>query len=361
MAETLESVLGAETLTGLIASPMGGVPADIIPPGFMDGPARPVDGDTASWYQYANTRVAAKMRSYGGKSIPRDLTGVTERKAKCVHAFENFQHKMTTLENLRSFDSPAKQKRGKQLLAIETAESRTYLNNLRIGVFLSMLRYGKIYFGSDGQLLPSSSGALTTVDFEVPASHIANTVINEWDTASTDIAGQIAALRVARRKSSGAKIDVAFYGSGILGLLASNTQAAQILANDVTMAASFKSGVIPDGLYGIAKWYPVAEGFMESADGTQTSWFGANHLTFCPAPSSLWLETVEGSFPVPSNLRVAADAEQAAMDFSDVNGMFSYAEITTDPPGIKQMYGDTFLNCLKVPTAVEIVADAGAA
>lgn len=361
MAETLESSLGYQTLTAAIASPKGGVPAHVIPPGFIDNVVPNDGGDTAKWNQYADTRVAAIVRDYGADALPRENTGFTERIMKCIHSVESTKHKVSTLEALRSFDNPAKQRRGEQLLAIETKQSRGRLNNLRLGQFFSIMRHGKIYVGANGNLLPTSTGAKVTIDCEIPAANIGNARISEWDQAGTDILAQLAEVKLHGIKQSGLPIEECFYGKSIPGRILANTNAKELMKSNSTLTTALTSGVIPDNFGGIKKWRPAHEAFMEDANGVQTEWFGGDYLSFCPAGSPEWIQTIEGSYSVPTQIAVSADAAAAAGMFESVWGMFSYAYIKLNAPGIEQVYGDTFLTVLVIPSALQIVADAAAA
>jgi len=60
---------------------------------------------------------------------------------------------------------------------------------------------------------------------------------------------------------------------------------------------------------------------------------------------------------VPTNFELANNATSAvdvAHSLREQAGMFSYAEMLTDPPSIKMVAGDTFLPVIKVPKAVFI-------
>ena len=65
------------------------------------------------------------------------------------------------------------------------------------------------------------------------------------------------------------------------------------------------------------------------------------------ADKMTWWTCFEGSVPVPKSLDVQRDPMAAISSFEIVYGIFSYAAIKMDPPGIDVFHGDTFLPGLR--------------
>ena len=362
MSKTLEQILGFENLTGLIQDPRGGVPAELIPPGFTNtAGAQQVAGDSAKYTKVAGTRQTARLVQYGSPSVKRGLKNVSEVPVKLMHTHEHINHEMRVLTALRQYDNPQLQMRGQQEVDRQTAGFRMLFNNLRASTIFSIFRFGQIYFDGAGELLPTSSGAVTTVDFTVPAGNKnqldvfgAGAIIGaSWATAGTDIIGDMHALRKAARKLTGYPLRHAFYGENILGYFLGNDKLKEFLVRNPAMQTALISGDIPDGLFGL-NWHPFYEAFFEDSGGTLRDWWSGDTITFTPDPSPDWWDWLLGSYEVPTELGIASDASAALANFATQHGMFSYASITTDPPGIKHNAGDTFLPTLKVPGAIFI-------
>lgn len=355
MAKTLEQILGFQNLTGVIANPAGGVP-NLLPEAFQR-PGRPVVGKTATWYEVAGNRRTAKLVQYGAPSVRRSLKGVSERSAVMMHTHEHILHDATVLIQLRNMDNPTAQRMGEQIIAAETAQFRAYFSNLRVSSIMSILTLGAIYFDGDGELLPSSSGAVTTVDFSVPANNknqINGIIGTTWATDTVDIIGDIKAIKSAAIKGTGYPLAHAFYGENILEYLMSNNAVKELLKTRTDYANAMGVGEIPDGFMGM-QWHSMEQGFFADSADTNQTWFGGDVVTFTPEPSPDWWEIFQGSYPVPTALgRVGADASDSAGDIAQVNGMFSYAKILDDPVSIKHNAGDTFLPTLKVPGCIYI-------
>jgi len=362
MSTGLEEVLGYENLLGVIQDPKGGVPDNILPPEF-NSPAlvKPTVGNTGTYTKVASTRRVAQIVAYGSASRRQDLAGVTDVPVKCIHSYEHVVHDVPTLQNLRAEDGSARQRRGKQTVARQTAEFRRRGNNLRLAAIYSAFGLGKIYVDSEGNMLHSSSGKTYEVDFGIPSGNQdqldvlgdGSIIDASWATAGTDIGAQIRALKTASRKLTGYEPEVALYGSNIPGYFEANTNAKNLLNASPALAEAMIRHDIPKGFNGL-DWYPAYGAFFVDKNGTKRDFFGADTVVFMPRPSADWFEIVEGTFPVPTDLTISGDAAAALENFEDVQGMFSYAELATDPPGIKQYGGDTFLPCIKVPGAVFI-------
>jgi len=355
MAKTLQQILGFENLTGVVQAPEGGVPADILAPEFLST-TRNVFGNTATITETAGQRKTSKLIQYGAPSHQVSHQDRSTRPTILMHTYEHIIHAPLVINQIRDFSNQARQQQGMDELAQQTAAFRARFNNLRVSAVWSMLRHGAIYFDADGDLLPNSTNVVTTVDFAVPANNknqLNSIIAASWATAGTSIVTQLENLKIQARKVSGRPITDAFYGTKILQYFLGNTEIKEILKADSGLAASFRRREIPPGFLGI-NWHPAYEAFFEDADGTNQSWFGDDRVTFTPAVDRSWYELVQGSFSVPTRVSIAATAVETLTSFREVAGMFSYAQITDDPPGIKHYAGDTFLPTIRDPNAIFI-------
>jgi len=356
MGKTLQELLGFENLTGVVQDPKGGIPADVLPPAFLTV-RKPIEGNTAKWFAVQGTRRTARLVQYGAPSQRRNLQGVTERSAVMIHSFEHTHHDVSTLIALQNFDNPTIQKMGVTLVDQQSAQFRQLFNNLELAAVYSCLAQGLVYFDEFGNLLATSAGAVVSVDFQVPAGNknqCSTVIATKWPTVTAHIINQLRGMRELALKTSGYPLAHVFYGSSIPNWFMANTEIKEILKADAGLAASLRGGIVPNGFGGIPNWHQVVGMFFEDKDGTNQDLFAADTVVFTPEPSPDWWEIMEGSYAVPTNLRVGGGATEMIADFTKVFGMFSYAQITTDPPGIKHLAGHTFLPALKVPSAIFI-------
>lgn len=355
----LQAILGGRTLTGVIQSVKPGLAEESLA-GFMDMTGRTVEGDSGEYVKVEGSRKTARIAAYGSPSRRRSLSGVSNVPVKLIHSAENIEIKGHTLTNLMSPDG-VRQRLGESEVGRQTRESGQLQRNLRVAATMSALGQGFIYADNDGNLLPSSSGASITVDFQVPAGNknaldvlgTGAVIAASWATNTTDIPGHMATLKAQARKLNGFVPTRAYYGANVRKYILDNLACQQLINANPLLQNGFASGVIPDGFLGF-RWRDAQDWFYVDDAGAVQSFVGADNIIFTPEPSAEWWEVLQGTTPVPRGMGAGQDANEVLADIEPVAGMFSYAYLTKDPVGITQVYGDTFLPVLKVPAAIYI-------
>lgn len=366
---SLSDVLGAPQLTGVFQAVKTGIP-NVFPDGFFQFD-KYVEKDCGTYFLVEGTRTVARTVAYNGPSVARQLKGVTEVPVKLIHVKENITLPMADFRSLIDpnasnladvkIDSDKAAEIGRQV-----REARKNVDNLRVAALTQMFALGHIYFDGQGNLLPSSAGAKTDVDYKFPATNLnqlnpgGGNIINvSWDNPAAAIDTQLLGLKQQATRATGYPLVHAFYGKNIPQYLTRNkVMASYFIRNPATNAQFLNTGEIPN-LMGL-QWHPAYEAFYETSDaaggatGTLQSLFDDDTVVFTPAPSSDWLGWIGGSYDVPTSPAIASDGLDALKNFRTVRGMFAFATITTDPPAIKMVYGDTFLPVPRVPKAIYV-------
>ncbi len=364
---TLEEILKAPNMQRTIEETKSGVPNPFDAAFFTT--TSPVDGDYAEYRKVDGSRELAQRVAYGSPSKNVTHRNISEVPVKLIHTFENIRHKPAVMNNLLSDDNQ-RQLLGEQEIGRQTMEFKVRFMNLRISAVASGLALGAIYFNEDGQLLSSSSGAKVTIDYGIPAGNKnqldwdgSGAIIDaDWNTAATSIVSHIKDLKSAAVKLSGFPIETAYYGENIVGFLVKNTDVINFAGRGSPTAASLMAtGVIPDGFLGIPKWRPACDHVWVDDDGsTLTTVWNANGITFVPPVDRSWWDMFEGSIPTPTNIgAITDDGLSALANIGTARGMFNYAHVTSDPVGIKQLAGDTFLPIVKATKAIWIAIVSG--
>jgi len=351
---TLEQVLGYDNLTQLAVSIRGGLPKPL--PASLYSVTKRVSGNLAKYRKVSGTREVARMVQYGSPSKAAQQKGVTEETVRLLHSSEHVWHDPYTLIALQQLDNAAQQKLGQQEIARQTREFATRFTNLRTTAIASAFALGAIYFDSDGNLLPSSSGATYTVDMGIPAANknqIGGIIGASWATSTTDIAGDIQAIKRKALQTTGYPLRYAIYGLNVLNYLLGNDTIKELIPRSAAYNESALAGAIKNGFMGL-DWIDGSNAFFVDSSGSVQQLVGDDTVIFLPEPSPDWYELIEGSVPIPSSINVSSDATTALRNITEVYGMFSYATVKDDPTGIKQVAGDTFLPVIKVPSAVFI-------
>lgn len=359
MAKTIQEILGTSTLIGVIKDIKDGLPSEFLPPAFKTV-TRGVTGDSCKYRKVQGTRRLARLVQYGSPSLPADKIGITEVPLKLMHSFENQVHEPWVLQSLLNIGNESAQRMGQDEIARQSMDFFQRFTNLRTAAIFQMLYNGVVYFSAAGDMLPSSSGASTTVDAGIPAGNqnqldvfgdgaIIDTV---WSNAAADIIGDMIALKKAALRKTGYPLQHAFYSEQIPNYLVTNTKVKELINRSDAGRSALAQGEVPQGLFGL-QWHPAYGAFFEDQAGDIQSVMAANQITFTPAPSPDWWEVIEGTFPIPTDVSVAADVSSLVSSLMDARGMFQYAVVNSlDPVSVKQLAGDTFLTINKVPGAV---------
>ena len=400
MAVNLEAILGMRNLVGLIQSVVSRVPEDLLPEAMYKS-TRSIEGNRGTYFKVRGTRQTARVVQYGGPSRARELPGVSEEPLTLLHTFEHCIHNAALLQNLAAETQNDSNSEIKQRLGLETITRQIEVfgdlfRNLRVSAIYSALATGYIYFDSQGNLLPTSTGSAYSVNYGIPVNTATtpetpyanigtwNTVLGTgslntgWNTlnantgrGTADIQGQILQLKNLARQRTGYEITHAFYGKSILTQINNNAVVQQVLTGSARYSEAAMMTEIPDGTFGIKKWYPVVEAFFTPTNSTTyiplgtdeassiKEWFPASQITFTPTPSPEWWEVVEGTYPVPAAFNITKDMMGQLASLKQIAGPFSYATLQDDPVSVKHLAGDTFLPVIKVPGSVFIINTTG--
>ena len=198
---------------------------------------------------------------------------------KLLHSVENIVLPVKDYINLLNYNELAKQKLGIDEVSRQIREARWTQDNLRISSLTSMLFKTQIYYDNLGNLLPSSTGAQTTVNYAVPAGNqnqldvfgTGNPILSApWSTATTTIDKQIQALHQAAVELTGYELKHAFYGKNVPSYLTSNTNLGNYFFRDSYGPDAFgpqyiATADIPNPVAG----FDVAQGVSELLHGSE--------------------------------------------------------------------------------------------
>lgn len=357
MSKMLSQLLAPDNLTGIIQTNVNGVPEDILPSGFFTVTGR-FSGNQGRYNKVAGTQNTATVQNYGAPARMVNKWGISTQPVTLLHAFESIAFDPADLVNLMAEDRPIQQQMGRQTVERNLANFAQRFRNLRISAVMSALATGYIYADGSGNLLPSSSGAVISVDYGVAAGHkdqIGGIIGASWATAGTDIAGDIEAIQANSIQTTGKVLKYAFYGDAVAGYLGGNTNIGALIHASPALSEQMarQSVGIPQGLLGLT-WIPAGRSFFRDQTDTVRSWVDSDHVILTPEPSADWWGFLEGSYLVPRSIDLSSDAMSGLGDLQEVMGPFSFATKSVNPPGLVQYSGDTFLPVLTNPDAIYI-------
>lgn len=357
---TQQQVLRPENLTNAINE----IQTDIkinLPLGFFTESVRMV-GDVGSYLKYTGSRKTAKLVNYGSPSLSRGKEGVKRRPVQLAHTFQNTDVNLIDSQGLMGpngvVENIAVSEISRQLMDFKVQNV-----NLRKQAIASALVHFAVYFADDGdgyRLLPNSTGADLTVDFDVPAGQKGQLDIlgggdiidASWATASTDILFHLSEVRRQMILLGGWEPKTILHGKNIPKYLRDNTALNQFFIRNPVFNNAVLSDDAPPGLSSY-NWIDMSTGFIENGAGTAEVIIGDDEIVFLPDFGNEWYNLYIGSYVKPVNLgNVSQDLMQALTNFSQVFGMFAYATQNNDPSGLRMYAGDTFLPVINAPKAV---------
>ncbi len=355
MSKSLEDILGFAPLTEALRATASGVPNPFPQEFFNVAPANRIIGDRAKYVRLFGERRTSMRAQYGSPARRRSLKDIGDQTVRCTHNYESINIDYVMLQKLRSFEQ-YQQDEGVDWLRYQIAEAAQRQMNSRIIGVASALSQGALYWDTDGNVLPSSSGADAnqTVDFGIPATHknqINGIIDASWALHNTDIPTHLRKIQQFAAQETGVVPTTALYGINIPKYIQQNDFCMAYLSRDGQFRTSYKGNQIPDGLFGIDRWIPVYTTFFEDSGGTTRLIWDDDLLVLVPnvsQPNKMnWWAMYEGSFPVPKTIDVQRNPDITPDAFDLQYGMFSYAVGRFDPPAMEVFYGDTFLPGLR--------------
>ncbi|MGA2584771.1 MAG: hypothetical protein ABSG31_15955 [Tepidisphaeraceae bacterium] len=361
---SINDILGAPNLCGIIQSTTSGIP-NPFPPEFFQVD-QTVDGDTGEYRVFSGTRTNATISPYGAPSKNRQLRDIGIKAVKLLHSVENIVLPVKDYVNLLNYNDLGKQKLGIDEVSRQIREARWTQDNLRISALTSMLFKTQIYYDGLGNLLPSSTGAQTIVDYTVPAGNQnqldvwgtdSPIISTAWNNTSAVIDKQVQSLSQAAIQLTGYELKHAFYGKNIPNYLTSNAGLGNYFYRadygpDAFSPQYIATADIPNPLLGLT-WHKAYQSFFYDQNGNRQTLVGDDQIVFTPDPSTSWIGFLEGTYPVPTKAGIVTPAEPSVVSGMQIqSGMFAYGTASADPPTAKIVYGDTFLPVLKVPSAI---------
>lgn len=347
---TVQDLLGYVPLTEPVNKIITDLPK-VLPDAFYNN-RKQVLGDRFRRVAMRGTRKVAQIAPYG--SPPRQVlrTGIGVDEVVMLHSIEEISAGPEVLKAFHAYDdygTPILNAANE--LARQGEDFAKRQANLRITAIHVAVANGKIWFDSDGNILPTSSGADLTIDYNVPAGNRTTASVS-WATNTTDIVQDVLNSQMLSLHVCGRPLKYAIYGKNVAGYLAKNSTFQAYLAryggpNADFRQAYIKSGVIPDGVLDLT-WVKAQDSFYENAAGTITEIFPADQIVYVPEPADVYCVR-DGSMMVPKEFGVVGQgADMAAilkqMASNPVYGPFRYGYgIAYPTPQIKTVQGDTFI------------------
>jgi hypothetical protein len=158
----------------------------------------------------------------------------------------------------------------------------------------SLFANGKVWIGTDGQVLASSSGAQITFDPGVPTGNLITKDgaggtfnIGDWSSATTDIGARLRVLQETMTRAGSPFLhDPVRHADPVVHRGEQHDQELLRQQHGADGSGAHRdraTNAIPNGFLGF-NWQPVRLSFLEKADGTVSATFATNYIGLVPEP-----------------------------------------------------------------------------
>jgi hypothetical protein len=325
------------------------------------------DDTYTSLYRSADVKPMA-MNAPGSEARTVVLGATKPQVFSAFYSFNRTMQRGAIYDALREPDSYSLQDKGRNELTRLLRLQRSRQRKLKNLVIAKALTAGTIYVNAAGEVLENSTGAVQSIDLQVPSgnkTNIGGVISALWSAAGTDVFTQMDQIRdVASSNTVPVPTDVwlnkvNFYalrnntGSGLQTYFSRNPDLndTMVRKND---GGNIVEYVIPD-LNGFT-WHFV-DGYYEAADGTKKPMIpktGAGSMVMTPPPNGDWVAKANGRELIPNSIDVNATMEASLANANYVDGEFFYAKLEHNPMRLDLFTGDKFFFGFNEPNAVFI-------
>lgn len=353
MAYSVQDILAWVPLTEAVEVVKTGIPK-VLPSEFWTTTEN-ISGNTARLIEFSGTRRTSRVTPYGAPAKQAEKVSLQDRAIILLSSREEQPFRDELLKILREWDDYKPQQAfAMREIAHQGEQFRQRFENLEIAAVSQTIANSVLYFDGEGNLLPTSSGAVLTVDQGVSANNknqLNGIIDTTWSNAAANIAKQLFALRAAAVQGSGYPLKYAIYGKNIPGYMAANTSLQYFWARNAGYNQEYLSkNLVPEKFLDFI-WVPANEAFYEDENGTTQTIFPDDGITFTPEINKSTWTLYRGSEMVPTQFGPVADAAAALKSLTEVFGRGRYAKLKDNPVEILDIAFTHFLGRLKVPNS----------
>lgn len=359
MAYDIEQLLSLPKLMEVVEAVKSGLPNPL--PSEFFSITEDMPGHMGRYFATKGQRRVARRVEYGAPALNREQKGFDSRDVKLLHSFEEMTLDPYVLVQLMSLDA-YQNDMGAMETARQVREFTQLQHNLEIAAVAQVLANGAIYFNDDGNLLPSSSGAEFTIDFDVPAGNKnqldwdgSGAIIGaSWATATTNIPLDLREIDIAGTRLTGFPPWGVIYGRNVPEYFTQNNYVKDFFYRNMKMNPEYlNTGQVPDGLFNL-RWFPGYTMFFEDETATFRSLVGDDTCIFFPKPDRNWWTFMRGTTPVPNSIDIQTSLQAAVAALTQAKGLFLYGRLLDNPCKIVLRGGNTFLPIVKNPDVLFI-------
>jgi hypothetical protein len=353
MDGSVRQILDPRLLTASYQQIPGDVPTPFTDAFYRD-PEEIDDDSFRSMYDPAD--VAASPGNVPGAEARIITVGsAQERVFNLFYSFNKTVFEESVMRALREPGSYTLQRMGRTEIARIMGKFRNRQIRFKELVISKILTQGAVWMNNLGVVLDSSSGAVQTADFQLPANNKGNLgglITGLFSTAATDIPAILESVVDQARTNNVPVPTNIWINRTNLSSLRNNTKFQTWAANNEGLATQVIRGGMIEELWGF-RWNFVSTKYSNSS-GTMTPYIpatGQGSMVMTPDVGP-WCKSSIGLNLIPRVIGAARTIDEALGNIEQVYGPFAYAKLLDDPIRAIAYTGDKFGFHLNEPGAV---------
>lgn len=327
----IQDIFSFRNISTAIESVKTGIPDRL--PGVFNTITEKVFGNETTYHKFQGMRKLIQRTEYGAPAKHYGQNPITQQPVILTSFSGVVTVEQELLLRLRNVNDLMAQQKAMDFIERKAREFKTRFENNRIAHKAQMLRKGAYWYDSSGNLLQSSSGAVVTVDFGVPAGNqgqVSSCISATWATTSTNIYGDLIALNKKAVQATGRPLKHMFYGNAIPTYIYKNDSFKHYFQFNPQYYQAFtsKPGYIPDGFMGYT-WHHMGDVFWENEAGTVVQGWDDDILAMTPEIDSDVYTMFEGSKIVPTGMGIQTGEsfDQVMSNTELVHGMHGFSQL----------------------------------
>jgi hypothetical protein len=330
---------------------------------FYDAaPKRNEDGDILEIVTYGDDRKPAPTNARGASARTLDTKGASKAYFSPIHMYNEVTLPMAAVENLRQADNPAKQEKGAEEIRRQFDLFGRRHRITKAAALAKLLGDGVAYFDVNGQLLENSTGAATTVDLGVAASHktqlnhssLGSNIVNTtWSNAGANILQDLEQIREAAEYDQAPMPKHVWLHTVAKAWIRANTDLKTYAILNSPQAEQFFNGLPADTLQ-VGDWtFHFYNGTYEDSAGNIVPFVSKTKAIITPdVNDGTWFRSIAGSEVIATGEGISNSIDQALAQTTTVYGDFSYLAVKHNPLKVSLFMGSNFLYAFADPNAV---------
>jgi len=351
---SITDILSYVPLTEAVQTIKGGLPR-VLPDVFWDL-SEDLPGTKGRLIEYQGQRQVARVTPAGAPPRPVQQLPLDDKALIMLSSDEEITFAEELQNVLMKWEQYEPQQNwAERQLAYQGEAFRMKFENLETAAVLQTVANGTLYFDADGNLLPTSSGAVLSVPQGVPTNNtgtLNGLLTGSFATSTFDIIGFLTQkLKPRALTDTNYPTRTAIYGANIPGYMANNQYVQRAWAFQQEYASYYQNtGDIKEGFCGF-KWIPAAEAYYVDQNQNSQLIFPPDQITFMPEITKAVWTFYRGSTQVPTQFgAIMPTAEATLKSFSEIFGRYRYAYVPVNNTfKIVEVGGTKFLPRMKVP------------